>query len=146
MSRITARHTVRNAAGKPAQRAIPARSLPRWLAALPLAGILVACSSFAQSNNSADADRSAVVDFNSCAKPMYPHDELAAHHEGTVSMKFLVNVDGTVGASRVERTSGFPALDQAALEALSKCRFTPARKAGQPAQTWQGIQYVWTTE
>jgi len=141
-----ARTTARNTAHQPAQRSAAVRSLPRWVAALPLAGMLVACSSFAQSSDGADRQTSAVVDFNSCAKPMYPHDELAAKHEGTVVMKFLVNVDGTVGAARVERTSGFPALDQAAVEALAKCRFTPASKGGQPIQTWQGIQYVWTTE
>lgn len=139
MSLTTARNTVRNTVP-------PGRSLPRWVAALPLAGMLVACSSFAQSSNGAAAEQSAVIEFNSCAKPMYPHDELAAGHEGTVTMKFLVNVDGTIGASRVDRTSGFPALDQAALQALSKCRFSPARKGGQPVQTWQGVQYVWTTK
>jgi bla regulator protein BlaR1 len=141
-----ARHIERNIAGQSAQHAVRVRSLPRWVAALPLAGMLVACSSFAQSGNGAERERSAAIDFHSCAKPVYPHEELAAGHEGTVGMKFLVNVDGTVGASRVERTSGFPALDEAALQALSKCRFTPARKGGQPVQTWQGVQYVWTKD
>jgi D-alanyl-D-alanine endopeptidase (penicillin-binding protein 7) len=139
---MTARTTPR----QPAQRSTPTRSLPRWITALPLAGMLIACPSFAQSSNGDNRERSAVVDFNSCAKPVYPHDELAANHQGTVVMKFLVNVDGTVGAGRIERTSGFPALDEAALQALSKCRFTPASKGGQPLQTWQGIQYVWTTD
>lgn len=126
----------------------PGRSLPRWVAALPLAGMLVACSSFAQSGDGAGsgAEQSAVLDFHSCAKPMYPHEELAAGHEGTVSMKFLVNVDGSIASSRVDRTSGFPALDDAALQALNKCRFMPARKGGQAVQTWQGVQYVWTTK
>jgi bla regulator protein BlaR1 len=124
------------------------RTLPKWVAALPLAGLLVACSSFAQSGASAAAngDRPAVIEFHSCAKPIYPHDELAAGHQGTVRMAFLVNTDGSIASARVEGTSGFPALDEAALSALSKCRFTPARKGGQPAQTWQTVQYVWTTE
>jgi bla regulator protein BlaR1 len=122
------------------------RTLPKWIAALPLAGLLVACSSFAQSDAGAGGDRQAVIDFHSCAKPTYPHDELAAGHQGTVRMAFLVNTDGSIASSRVEHTSGFPALDEAALSALSKCRFTPARKGGQPAQTWQTVQYVWTTE
>jgi bla regulator protein BlaR1 len=124
------RNTACNIASQSAQHAVRASSLPRWVAALPLAGMLVACSSFAQSSNSAERQRSAMLDFHSCAKPVYPHDELAAGHKGTVAMKFLVNVDGTVGASRVERTSGFPALDEAALQALSKCRFIPASKGG----------------
>ena len=112
----------------------------KWVAALPLAGLLVACSSFAQNTG----EQRPVLDFRSCAKPMYPHDELAAHHEGTVEMKFLVGADGAIVNSRVEQTSGFPALDQAALDALNKCRFKPARKDGEAAQSWTDVKYVWT--
>jgi bla regulator protein BlaR1 len=137
----------RNTARNPARPSAP--SLPRWVAALPLAGMLVACSSFAQSGaatgKDVDDNRRAVIDFKSCAKPEYPHDELIAGHEGTVVMKFLVGTDGTVLSSRIEHTSGFPALDQAALDALNRCRFKPARKDGQAAQTWTDISYVWTT-
>lgn len=114
----------------------------KWIAALPLAGLLVACTSFAQTAS----DHPAIVDFKSCAKPVYPHDELSAGHEGTVHMAFLVGADGAILASRVDRTSGYPALDQAALDALNKCRFQPARKDGQPAQTWQRVQYLWRTK
>lgn len=128
-----------------ATRSATTSSMPRWVAALPLAGMLVACSSFAQ-NGSAQAAHQAVLDFHSCAKPQYPHAELAAHHEGTVRMKFLVNVDGSIASSRVEHTSGFQALDDAALSALNQCRFRPAYKNGEPVQTWQEVQYVWTTQ
>lgn len=125
-----------------AHPAAPIPSRPKWISALPLAGLLVACSSIAQTA----PDRPAVIDFKTCAKPVYPREELALGHQGTVTMSFLVGVDGAIVSSRVEKTSGFPALDQAALDALDKCRFTPARKDGQPAQSWQPVQYVWTTE
>ena len=120
----------------------PSNPASKWITALPLAGLLVACSSFAQDS----ADQRPVLDFRTCAKPMYPHDELAAGHEGTVAMKFLVGSDGAVLNSRVEQTSGFPALDQAALSALNKCHFKPARKDGQSAQSWTDVKYVWTTK
>lgn len=116
----------------------------KWIAALPLAGLLVACSSFAQ--DGANVDQRAVIDFQSCAKPMYPHEELSAGHQGTVRMAFQVMADGSVASSRVDRTSGFPALDQAALDALNKCRFQPARKDGQAVPAWTYVQYVWTTQ
>jgi TonB family protein len=114
----------------------------KWIATLPLAGLLVACSSFAQTK----PDQAAVVDFTSCAKPVYPHAELSAGHQGTVQLAFLVGTDGAVLSSRVDRTSGYPDLDRAALDALSKCHFQPARKNGEPAQSWQPVQYVWTTQ
>lgn len=116
----------------------------KCIAALPLASLLVACSSFAR--DAANVDQRAVIDFRSCAKPRYPHDELKAGHQGTVTMKFQVMADGTVASSRVARTSGFPALDEAALSALDKCRFKPARKDGQPVPAWTSVQYVWTTK
>jgi TonB family protein len=118
--------------------------VPKWIATLPLAGLLVACSSFAQDDT--HAGQRALIDFNSCAKPMYPHSELAAGHEGTVQMKFQVMADGAIASSRVERTSGYPALDEAALSALNRCRFQPARKDGQAVQSWADVQYVWTTK
>jgi len=120
------------------------RIAPKWIATLPLAGLLVACSSFAQ--DGAGAEQRPLLDFSTCAKPMYPHDELRAGHEGTVHMKFQVMADGSIASSRVERSSGYPALDEAALTALNKCRFRPARKDGQAVPAWTGVQYVWTTK
>jgi D-alanyl-D-alanine endopeptidase (penicillin-binding protein 7) len=126
-----------------------------WQAAIPVLGLALACAAHAhvatpQARAAAPAHaakrltQAAVVDFNSCAKPMYPHDELSAGHEGTVQLSFLVGTDGAILASRVDRSSGYRALDQAALGALDKCHFRPALKNGEPAQTWQPVQYVWT--
>jgi len=120
------------------------RIVPKWIATLPLAALLAACASTAPRGG--DIDQRAVIDFNSCAKPMYPHEELAAGHEGTVQMGFEVQADGTIGSSRVERSSGFPSLDEAALTALNKCRFHPARKNGQPVASSTDVKYVWVSK
>jgi len=119
-------------------------TIPKWIAALPAAGLLAACASTAP--HGGDVDQRAVIEFNSCAKPMYPHDELAAGHEGTVQMGFQVQADGTIGSSRVERSSGYPALDEAALTALNKCRFKPALKNGQPVASSTDVKYVWVSK
>jgi TonB family protein len=87
---------------------------------------------------------SAVVDFNSCAKPHYPQADIQARHEGAVALAFLVKTDGTVGESKVDSSSGFPTLDEAARSAIGKCRFKPATKNGKAVQEWTKVQYVWS--
>ena len=89
-------------------------------------------------------DQRAVADFKSCAKPHYPKDSLAAKHEGTVTLAFLVNTSGSVVDAKVENSSGYPPLDMAAQDAIKLCKFKPAMKDGKAVQDWVNIQYVWT--
>lgn len=88
----------------------------------------------------------AVVDFNSCAKPEYPRKALRNEETGTVTLQFLIGVDGHVVESRIERTSGSKDLDNAARSALSLCRFKPGLADGKPQQSWTKVQYVWKLE
>jgi TonB family protein len=46
----------------------------------------------------------------------------------------------------VTKSSGYPAMDEAARAAISKCAFTPATVQGKPEQTWAPIMYVWKIE
>lgn len=111
---------------------------------LAVAGLAVSCAACAQIPAAKPAGtETALLDFNSCAKPMYPHAELAAGHEGTVSLQFRVEADGSVGDSKISKSSGYPALDDTARSALVKCRFKPAMAAGKPVQAWTDVQYVW---
>jgi protein TonB len=66
--------------------------------------------------------------------------------EGTVSLRFLVGVDGKVIQSEIEKSSGFKRLDEAARAGLSKCRFQPATVDGRPEQAWASITYTWRLE
>jgi len=100
---------------------------------------LVACAGV-----QAAPDRDAVLDFNSCAKPVYPAEAITALREGTVTLTFLVRKDGMVGESKVMKSSGHPDLDTAARDALKVCKFVPAIKKGKPVQEWTNVQYVWT--
>ena len=76
-------------------------------------------------------------------KAEYPKASLMNEEQGTVSMSFLVNADGTVADSKLEKTSGFKNLDKAALKSLSACKFKPGSKDGAPAQTWTKVDYAW---
>ncbi|HEV7814998.1 MAG TPA: energy transducer TonB [Janthinobacterium sp.] len=76
-------------------------------------------------------------------KADYPKASLMNEEQGTVSMSFLVNADGSVADSKVEKSSGFKNLDKAAIKSLSACKFKPGTKDGSPAQTWTKVDYAW---
>jgi TonB family protein len=58
---------------------------------------------------------------------------------GTVYVKMFIGTDGRVERAEVERISGHPALDQAALRAAREFMFTPAHRDGVPFATWVTI-------
>jgi protein TonB len=88
----------------------------------------------------------AVVDAKTCDKPPYPAAARRANETGSVRMLFLIDVDGKVLDSKVERTSGSRRLDEAARAGLTLCKFKPATLNGRPERTWGRIDYVWKLE
>ncbi|KAF3996447.1 energy transducer TonB [Glaciimonas immobilis] len=85
----------------------------------------------------------AVVSAKGCEKPEYPSTSLRNEEEGTVTLAFLIGIDGTVVDSKVEKSSGSRDLDKAARAGLSLCKFKPATTDGKPEQSWTRIQYAW---
>lgn len=81
-----------------------------------------------------------------CSKPQYPLASLRHEEQGTVTMSFLVGVDGKVRAGKILRSSGFRLLDNAALEGIAMCRFKPGTENGQVLEQWVPVQYVWTLQ
>jgi periplasmic protein TonB len=88
------------------------------------------------------AEVPASFDASKC-KAEYPKASLMNEEQGTVSMSFLVNADGTVAESKLEKTSGFKNLDRAAMKSIAACKFKPGTKDGAPAQTWTKVDYSW---
>jgi len=80
---------------------------------------------------------------HSCGQPIYPAESRRLNETGSVVLKFLIDVKGLVKESGVETTSGYARLDQAALEALSKCKFKPGASDGLPKRMWSKIKYTW---
>ncbi|MGZ5202230.1 MAG: energy transducer TonB [Telluria sp.] len=76
-------------------------------------------------------------------KVEYPKASLMNEEQGTTSMSFLVNTDGSVADSKLDKSSGYKNLDKAALKGLSACKFKPGTKDGAPAQTWTRVDYAW---
>lgn len=65
-------------------------------------------------------------------RPAYPLSARRLGLEGEVVIRARVSARGTVATAEVERSSGHAALDRAALAAVKRYRYAPARRAGQP--------------
>ncbi|MET3108847.1 protein TonB [Oxalobacteraceae bacterium GrIS 2.11] len=92
------------------------------------------------------ADVAPVLDAKSCEPPRYPKAALMNEETGTVSLMFLVAVDGKVTDSKIDKSSGSKSLDKAALTAFSQCKFKPGTKDGKPDQLWAKVEFVWKLE
>lgn len=78
-----------------------------------------------------------------CVLPEYPKTALRNGDTGTVSLALLINANGQVAESKVQKSSGFRDLDRAAVAALSMCKFTPAMSNGVAQPAWGQLAYVW---
>ena len=124
-----------------------------WKAAIPIFGLVAAClgmlahaTSRPSLETAAMSVRPPVAIFNSCEKPHYPAQDLAALHEGTVTLGFEVDTRGAVVASGVSKSSGYASLDTAALNAIRRCSFKPGMQNGKAVRARTNVQYVWTLE
>jgi TonB family protein len=109
---------------------------------LSLAGLSVAGGARAQAAGGKPA-YDPVAGQPRCARPEWPAAALAAGDSGIVTLKLLIDADGAVVDSRVLRSSGHEALDEAARVAMLKCHFNPGLKDGKPVKAWLMLQYVW---
>jgi protein TonB len=83
------------------------------------------------------------ADANSCALPNYPASAARDGETGTTTLALLVGTDGRVNSARIQQSSGSRALDRAALNALSLCKFKPATSNGVAEAGWAQMAYVW---
>ncbi len=126
----------------------PAPQTLNWKAAVPLLALAGACLGIYGQAVAADTkpDGRPVLDFSTCAKPAWPAAALQAKQTGTVILSFQVSAAGKVEQSSVARSSGYPALDEAARSGIAKCTFKPALAAGMAVSSPVQVQYVWTLE
>lgn len=96
--------------------------------------------------NAAEVKTPALVNFNTCVKPEWPKEALRKEEQGTVHMKFLIDEEGKVIDSFILSSSGSSLLDEAAVQGIQRCGFTPATLDGVAVRGWQKMQYVWSLE
>lgn len=78
--------------------------------------------------------------------PRYPLAARRAGEQGTVTLKVLVTSEGLPQRVEVERTSGSTRLDTAALEAVRRWRFLPARRGDSAIESWVLVPVVFRLE
>lgn len=78
-----------------------------------------------------------------CREPEYPSASERLGESGTSGISLLVGADGRVSQSRVDASSGFKRLDEAAIKAFSRCKFTVGTNNGAPEASWFSIRYKW---
>ncbi len=68
-------------------------------------------------------------------KPQYPLAARRRGDQGTVLVRVLVTADGLAARVSLEKSSGHPALDEAALTAVRSWRFVPAQQGGRAVES-----------
>lgn len=68
----------------------------------------------------------------SATPPRYPHESRRKREQGTVVLMVLLAVDGTVADVSISQSSGSARLDDAALKAVRRWRWSPTRRNGDP--------------
>ena len=84
-----------------------------------------------------DSDSAAHADYATDPPPAYPALARRREQQGTVTVRVLVGADGSVERAELADSSGFEALDDAALETVrARWRFIPARHDGVAVESW----------
>jgi len=78
--------------------------------------------------------------------PRYPDAARRSGEQGMVTLRVQVARDGAASRVAVEKSSGSPHLDAAALEAVKAWRFAPARQGGNAVESWMLVPIVFRLE
>lgn len=78
--------------------------------------------------------------------PTYPPLSKRMGEQGKVLLRAHVLPNGTADGVEIKRSSGSPRLDNAALEAVRKWRFVPAKQGGQAIGAWVQIPINFSLE
>jgi periplasmic protein TonB len=65
-------------------------------------------------------------------EPPYPLESRARGEQGRVWLHLTIDATGKVIAASIHESSGYPMLDQSALETITRWRFHPGRRNGMP--------------
>jgi protein TonB len=78
--------------------------------------------------------------------PVYPLPARRRGIEGRVLVRAEVQADGSCSRAELKKTSGSELLDQAALEAVRKWHFVPAKKGNQAVTAWVEVPITFKLE
>ncbi len=78
--------------------------------------------------------------------PDYPRASLRLGEEGNVALRVRVGADGNPQAVELASSSGSTRLDRAALQAVKRWRFEPARRGGSAIAAWVVVPITFKLE
>jgi protein TonB len=88
---------------------------------------------------SANASAAQELKANQRIEPIYPATSRRLGEEGVVRLKVLVDERGRPHDIVVANSSGFPRLDQAAIDAVRRWRFEPATDGNRAVSAWGAV-------
>ena len=84
------------------------------------------------------------IDLAASHQPEYPPVSRRLGEQGTVILEVLVDPSGRAVDAKVVQSSGFPRLDQAAIDGVkSNYRFAPGTIDGKPQQMQYTVRFTW---
>ena len=94
----------------------------------------------------APATVDATIDWASCTRPTYPTRSVSRGEEGVVVIAVELDAEAVMQNIEVRESSGHSRLDRVTLDAVGKCRFTPATEAGIAKASVAEVRFVWTLQ
>ncbi len=79
------------------------------------------------------------ADYLNNPPPAYPRMSRRMGEQGTVLVRVFINAEGRAEKADIRTTSGYPRLDEAALETVQRWRYVPGKRAGQPEAMWFNV-------
>ena len=118
-------------ADQPPDPALTPAALPRELASSTPSRATAAVAAPPASGAQVDSPPT----FVSRPFPVYPPELLARRIEAKLVLRLRIAADGTVAAAAIHRSSGYDAMDQAALAGVREWKFKPAVRDGKNVET-----------
>ncbi|MEY2631496.1 MAG: hypothetical protein RIR00_150 [Pseudomonadota bacterium] len=84
------------------------------------------------------------ADYLANPKPPYPNASRKLNETGTAYLRVQVGADGSALKVELKTSSGYPRLDQSALDTVAQWRFVPARRGSTPVQSWVVVPIVFS--
>lgn len=84
------------------------------------------------------------ADYLSNPKPPYPMQSRRLGEEGVVRLRVHVGPDGQALKVEIKVGSGYPRLDQSALDTVARWNFIPARRGATPVASWVVVPIVFS--
>lgn len=75
--------------------------------------------------------------------PAWPRMSQRLGERGLVQVRVLIGADGRARKAEISRSSGFPRLDQASIDAVLGWRYVPGKRGGVPEDMWFVVPIRW---